>query len=360
MEDLESNSQEDLEQNLREQIIQYLSYWPWFAVAVFITISISLLFLRYATPIYETQATILIKDEKNSALSELAAFQDLGFTGTLNQSGFENEMLILKSKSLTERVVKELHLNIKYISEGNIRDSEYFENSPIKVNILTPSDSLTFPSSSFYILPISELSFEMWEEDGEKKEVYSFGEIISLPLGDIMVLSNFVSSIDIGQTYIDPIKVVINNIPATVAIYRQNIQVEQLSDFSSVLQLTLKSSNTRKSEAVLNELIKQYNQDAIDDRNMVSKNTANFINTRLEIISEELDSVETGKVEFKESNKLTDIVAEGQIFLQNESEFTKRVLAVETQLELVKAMISYVKNAEETDLLPANLGINNN
>src|SRR5690554_5734661 len=345
---------ESNETNLREELERYIGYWPWFLVALFISLSISFLYLRYATPVYETIATILIKDEKNSALSELAAFQDLGLTGSLNQSGFENEMQILKSKSLTERVVKELNLNVKYISEGNVRDSEMLDEVPFKVTVITSSDSLEFPLEPFYIEPISELKFQAWEADGEKQE-YFFGDNISLSFGEFSVTLNMDHVLDTQK--LSPVKVVVKSVPATIAGYRQKIKVEQLTDFSSVLLLSIEASNINKSEAILNALIKQYNQDAIDDRNIVSRNTANFINRRLEIISEELDSVETGKVEFKESNKLTDIVAEGQLFLQNESEYNKRLLSVETQLELVKTMMGYVRDAKESDLLPTNLGI---
>src|SRR5690606_39432212 len=90
---------------------------------------------------------------------------------------------------------------------------------------------------------------------------------------------------------------------------------------------------------------------------MVSRNTADFINGRLVIITKELDSVETGKVEINKENKLTDIAAESQIFLQNQSEFNKRQLEVEMQLELVKTMMEYVRKGSESDLLPTNLGI---
>lgn len=354
MEDLQQNDFETQEPTLREQIEQYLRYWPWFVLCVLLSLSAAYLYLRYATPIYQTVSTILIKDEKNGALSELAAFQDLGLTGSLNQAGFENEMQILKSRSLTERVVRELNLNVKYISEGNIRNAELFENLPFRVTIVSEMDSLKFPAEPFYVTPISELKFELRGEQGGEKKEYSFGDRISLSFGDVMVTPNLEA---LKRDKAQPIKVVVQSVDAAVSSYRQNIQVEQINKVSSVIQLSLNMPNAKKAQAVLNELIKQYNQDAIDDRNLVSKNTAEFINGRLEIITKELDSVETGKVEFKQENKLTDIAVEGQLFLENESEFNKRQLDVETQLELVRTMIDYVKNGTESELLPTNLGI---
>ena len=357
MEDMQNKEPGIQEPTLREQIEQYSRYWPWFVLFVILSLAISFLYLRYATPVYQTVATILIKDEKNSAVSELAAFQDLGLIGSLNQSGFENEMQILKSKSLTERVVKELDLNIRYFNEGNIRSAELFGNLPFRVTLLTPQDSLKFPSPPLFVSLISDQKFELWEEEGGKKE-YNYGERISLSVGNIMltpILENLERR-DEGL-YSNPIKVLISSVSATGDNYRQSIKTEQITQLSSVIQITLNSSNPKKAEAVLNVLIKQYNQDAMEDRNMVARNTADFINGRLQIITKELDSVESGKVDFKERNKLTDIAVEGQLFLQNESEFNKRQMEVEMQLELVRTMIDYVKKGNDADLLPANLGI---
>ena len=358
MEDLQKMASENQEPTLREQIEQYSRYWVWFVLCVIISLGISFLYLRYATPVYQTVASILIKDEKNSSLSELAAFQDLGLTGSLSQSGFENEIQILKSKNLTERVVKELHLDIKYFADGNIRTAELFGDVPFRVTILTPEDSLKFPSIPFFVSLLSDQKFELWEEDGGSKQEYNFGDRISLSVGDIMVTPNLeILKRRSEETFSSPIKVEINSISAVGNFFRTNILIEQATELSSVVKLSLNAANPKKAQAVLNELIRQYNQDAMEDRNMVAKNTAEFINGRLIIITKELDSVETGKVEFKQSNKLTDIVIEGQIFLQNENEFNKRQMDVETQLELVRTMIDYVKRGKDSDLLPTNLGL---
>lgn len=356
MENTEYTRLDDSNINLREQITLYLRYWPWFVISVIVLVVIAFLYLRYATPIYETKAVILIKDEKNSALSELAAFEDLGLTGSLSPSGFENEIQILKSKSLTESVVKKLNLNIRYYSEGKVRDMELYDNIPFEVSILTPEDSLVFPAPPFYIKVLNDNSFQYRLSDSEEIREIPFGEPFYVPMGEVVVQKREVENWSEDKES-NEIRVNISSMHTTIAAYRQSIQVEQLMKMSSVIQLTLNASNTQKARAVLNELITQYNLDATEDRNEVARNTANFINSRLVIISEELDSVELGKVEFKQSNKLTDLQVEGEIFLRNESEFTKKAMEIEVQLELVRNMIDYVQQLEMGELLPANIGI---
>jgi len=70
-----------------------------------------------------------------------------------------------------------------------------------------------------------------------------------------------------------------------------------------------------------------------------------------------LDSVESGKREFKQENNLTDIQSESQLYIENASEFNKKMQDLETQLELTRSMLNYMKQNNGSDLLPSNLGL---
>jgi tyrosine-protein kinase Etk/Wzc len=126
---------------------------------------------------------------------------------------------------------------------------------------------------------------------------------------------------------------------------------------SSLIELSLNGAVKEKARDILDQLILEYNKQAIEDKNLVAKSTASFIEDRLSIITKELDSVETGKEAFKEANQLTDIKAESEMYVENASDFNKKRQEVNTQLELSNAMIEYVKTNSGNDLLPANLGI---
>lgn len=351
-----TNQSEIREIDIREQISKYLRYWPWFIVSLILTISIALLYLRYANPVYSTTATILIKDDANRAVSEVAAFQDIGAFGTLNPTGFENEINILKSYSLTNRVVKNLNLNVSYFTEGNIRTTEIYQEVPFKVVAVTPDSLITEPFTPFFVIPVSEKRFKIWDEEDLNEQEYEFGAVVSLQAGDVQINKKEYNFNRLNGKY-NPIKVYIQSVPGTVARYRGSLEIEQMTKLSSVIQLTLNAANRKKSEAILNEFVDQYNEDAINDRNMVARNTADFIKGRLEIISEELDSVETGKVEFKQSRKLTEIEYEGQLTLQEEVTLRKAILEIDVQLELINIIIDHLRNAGEHDLIPTATGI---
>lgn len=345
--------QEDI--SIKDQIRQYLHYWPWFILSLIICLSLAYLKLRYSTYSYVTEATILIKDDKNASLSEIAIFEDLGLTGSaLNKSQFENEIELLRSRRLLTGVVDNLKSNIRYFKEGSIKTSELYENSPFVLKMYGDSET-SVASGNFIIKIISDTTFEIKEGEEGETTTQTFGEPFAVSFGDIALIPTTNNSVttDNKGNYI----VSITSVENVVNSLRNGIQIQSVSKNSSILKLTLVSPQKRKAEATLNALIGAYNKDAIDDRNLVSKNTADFIINRLAIITKELDSVETDKVTFKEENNLTDIRAEGQLFLENASELNKKQIAIATQKELLKSMSEYLKSSNEYSLLPSNLGI---
>ncbi len=122
--------------NLREELEKYLKFWPWFVLGVIICAILAFLYLQIATPIYNTKASVIIKDEENSTPSELGAFEDLGLLGGISTSSIENEIGIFKSRRLMTSVVKELDLNISYYEDEGFKEVEIYKQSPYLVSFL--------------------------------------------------------------------------------------------------------------------------------------------------------------------------------------------------------------------------------
>src|SRR5690606_24968818 len=115
------------------------------------------------------------------------------------------------------------------------------------------------------------------------------GDKIELPFYDITLLPE--ASVKPGEKII----VKFNNPESVVSYYRNILQINQTNKNSSVINLSLKEAVPSKSQDFIDNLISQYNKDAIDDKNLIAKNTSLFIEDRLIIISKELDSVESDK-----------------------------------------------------------------
>ncbi|WP_127846583.1 GumC family protein [Psychroflexus aestuariivivens] len=343
--------------NLRDALARYLKYWPWFIISVIICVLIAFFYLRYSTPVYHSKATIIIKDEKRGGvMSELSSFEDMGILSGMSTNNLDNEVGILWSRKLITNVVNALQLNVRYFIEGELKDVELYNNTPIKTNILVKNEEILSKGHAYELYKSSGKDLKIFNIETEKSVQANYGEPVDLDFGTLVFERQEVDSL-YDFTAEKPLRVHFSSEAVTAGSYRAKIIVELTSENSSFIELGLNDPIKERGRDILDQLIFEYNKQSIEDKNMVAINTAKFIEGRLNIITEELDSVETGKEDFKEANQLTDIKAESELFISNASDFNKELQKVNTQLALSEAMIDYVVSENDTDLLPANLGI---
>jgi tyrosine-protein kinase Etk/Wzc len=125
-----------------------------------------------------------------------------------------------------------------------------------------------------------------------------------------------------------------------------------------VLNLAFNTSYPTKGRDFLNTLIEEYNNQAIEDKNMEALNTQRFINERIAIIDRELSEAELSVEEYKRSQGLTDLQADLARTMQMSSQYEQQLVEVESQLSIVKSLRDYVNdpaNAEQS--IPVNIGI---
>ena len=348
--------------DLREELGKYAKHWRWFALGILLCVCIAFTYLRLTTPNYHTLASIIIKDdESKSPSSEMAAFADLGLLGGMGTASIENEIGILRSKRMMSNVVKALNLNVTYYDEDAIKSPELYVNTPYFVQVLKIDEkSLARYSkekgNNFNIDFGENKKFSFINAETEERIQGKIGQPVSLPFADVILVEN--TEFEPGEENdILNLTVKFSNLESVVSNYRSKLQINLTDKNSSLIELGLDDSVKAKAQDILDQLIFEYNQEAIQDKNLVARNTATFIDERLQIINEELDSVETGKENFKEANQLTDIEAESEMFIENVSDYNKREQEIGTQLELANTMISYLNSDSGSDLLPANLGI---
>ena len=164
--------------NIREEVEKYAFHWKWFIISIIIALLVVKIYLRYTPNQYAATTTILIGDKGSN---ELSAFKELGLIGGSNNS-LENEMVLFKSRSLFERVVKDLGINVQFFKKGRVYDSEIFvQNAPYKINFLIEDSKLFSLSASFSIIPKSDTNFMLVE--GVKRNEYTFGKKIETNFG---------------------------------------------------------------------------------------------------------------------------------------------------------------------------------
>src|SRR5690606_6882641 len=274
--------------NIEEQIYLYLKLWKWIALSVVLFLLGAYFYLRYTVPQYGMSATVLIKDDKRG--TELDVFSDLGILGG-GKSNIENEIAILQSRTLSQNVVRQLDFNITYFVEGRILSPEVYKNRPIHLLFINKNDAFYKADTTFIIKPVSERKFEMSGVNGTKPRQFAFGQEISNRLGTFMVVNKSASA---GHE----ITVRIRSVEGTAASYSSRLSVEQVGKKTNIVKLSLSDPIMEKGIDYVNAIIEQYNADAIEDKNSIARKTSQFVESRLSLITEELDSVEKGAESF--------------------------------------------------------------
>jgi tyrosine-protein kinase Etk/Wzc len=346
--------EENHEGDIKNILQKYVRNWKWFLLSISVSLILGFVYLRYQTPVYEVSATILIKDDSKGAVpSELSAFEDLGILKSGNN--IDNDIEILRSRSLMTRVVKELKLNVSYFSYGRPIEHERYSNTPVVIGYTAKDTAMTF-QGNWLIHPQSNKTFIL--KDGESEEelgTYHFGDSISVESGKII----FYATSSFTNSYLNKnFRILVSAIDVAVDNYLNALKVAPVNEASNVIVISMRNSLPDKAADIVNNLIKQHNLDAIEDKNQVSKNTANFINERIKYITTELSDVEGEAEQFKTKNKLTDISSEAELFLKTGSESEMSLVEAGMQLQLVEYMYDDLqKRTNPGEFIPSNLGL---
>ena len=335
--------------NIKEEAFKYLRKWPWFIVTSVVFIAIAFFYLKYSPVVYETSGKVKILDETSKGF-ELPKDLSSLFEGT--KVNLENDIEVFKSYRLLYKVVEELDLDVKYYEEGRIKSVEAW-NTPFKVTYKDSLQAQVLQGKiyNFLILEdqiqISDASEQQWLVKNNLSQDDTLPFIVSINDPEIFIKHQ-------GKSY----SVSFHSKSAVAKSLSKRITVSQVGKMSEILQLNIKGENKNKSEAIINETMRQFNLDGIRDRQLVSQRTIDFVDDRFEFLTEELDSIEEDKKGYKQRNSLSDIKLDTEYTLVDKINSGREVIKHETQLELAILLRESLQK-EEDDLLPSNIGIDN-
>ena len=328
--------------NLRAVLMRYARHWKWFILSVLLMGGAAYAYLLFQTPIYKVQTSLLIKDDKKG-LSEDNILKEMDiFTP---KKVIENETEILKSYALMDKVVGSLGLDVQYFQPTNTVKKAIYDQAPVRILVekATPllyETELTLTVADAKTVRINEVS-------------YPVNQSVQTPYGRLRVFARRPL-----RATSEPLLVQVSPRQATVDGYQKNLIVEASSKASTVLLMTLQDAVPRRGEAVLNELISNYNRAAIIDKNIVAANTLNFIEERLRLIAGELTTVEKGVESYKSAEGITDLSSQAQVFLETVKENDTQLNQATIQLGVIGDIERYVASkTNDRGVAPATLGV---
>jgi len=342
--------------DLMALFFKYLSYWKWFVLSLAVCLVLAFFYLKTTTPVYEVDSTVLVKDDrKGGGMAELAGLKDLGMFDVKNN--VDNELEVLQTSNLTEKAVRNLGLYVSYSEVGFFRNTILSgDESPVQLSLPdavldTLSNPIVFEMTVF---PNDGFEFEgtYADKDFTVKAGTSDGMVV-MPFGPL----HFKRTKLINQKELT-LKIGIQKPVLKANDILSRMTMELTSKTTSVVKITLKTSNVNLGRSFLNKLIEVYNHEDMQDQNLVASNTAIFVDERLKSLTTELSQVETEVENYKQTQGLTDIKSEADLFIQKTGDYEQKRLEVETQLAIVSDIYDYINKKENRyHLLPAGTGI---
>ncbi len=350
---------EDFEK-IQEWLYLCLSRWYWFALSLAVAFGLAILYLMVTTPSYTRKMSVLIKDDdKSRSLSnEFSQFSDMGF-GT-SKTNLYNEMITLKSPSYMEDVVRDLHLDIDYKTDGKFHDiTLYGKNLPLIVSLpnIDPDEwaSFTMMVNSDNTIELTDFLDADMDVPSKKVVKGTLGKIVKTPIGQILVTptNKYVGKFE------TPIRVKKNRLSDVAEHYASKLDVDLSQERASVVDVSINDVSSERATDLLNKLFEVYNSRWVEDINKQAISTSKFIDEELRTIESQLGNVDANIAQQKQANAAPDLGVATQINLSRVENTSAQLLELDNQIYMANLIKSQLAG-KKYEVLPANSGIDNN
>ena len=354
--------------DIQEVLFKYIIHWPWFVGAVLVCLIGAWIYLRMATPVYNISATVLIKDDKKGGnTGGMAGLEELGLSGLISSSqNIDNELEVLRSKTLVKEVVNQLNLYVSYTDEDEFPSKNMYKTSPVIVS-LTPQEAekLSDPMIvDMSLYPQGSLDVGVTIGDKEyQKHFEKLPAVFPMDEGTLAffqspdsLMANKDTTEESSAQNVRRITAKINSPMKVARVYCENLTIEPTSKTTSVAVISLKNSSLQRGQDFINQLLEMYNRNTNNDKNEIAQKTAEFIDERIDIISKELGNTEANLENFKRNAGITDLTSEAQIALTGNAEYEKKRVENRTQISLLEDLRKYIRG-NEYEVLPSNVGL---
>ncbi|HEY9543022.1 GumC family protein [Prevotella sp.] len=343
--------------------------WKWFVLSLVICLGTAYIYLRYTTPMYQTYAKLLIKDDEKSPRGN--SIQNAANLGLItNSNGIDNEMEILTSHSIAQAAVRDLKIYATYFMEGKIKDNELYRTQPFNVdvdavhlerlnapiNLVIEKKNDNYTITGTYFTPRTESQVD--DPYTIDKTTDQIPTTINTKAGLISITRNMLATFpDLKKGQI--MKVVIVSPKMAAYKYLKNLSVSQTSKTTTIARLTLQDEIPMRASDYLKQLAIAYNRQANEDKNEVAQKTETFINSRLEKINAELGNTEGALESYKRRNNMVELRMNAGQSVANQDAYAQKLAEANMQVALLNEMSQYMNQpGNKYEALPSSVGLN--
>lgn len=347
----------------------FVGNWFWFLISIVICLGAGFLYCKVTPKIYSSSALIYV-DENSSRSVKSDVTTMTNFRMMRQTSVVDNEAAILRSRTLMNKVVENMHANVLYYQPAKLRQVEkYAPSMPVHAEV----DSLMVPfTMDISLLENGTISgkIEYTTKQGvESEELFTakFNEPIYGGMGIVRIVENpyYVHpEVNAEQTDGKEAKAKKKSTPryiikvASVKGYARalsaNLSVAPSSKTTSLISVGIKTSVPQKSADIVNELIRVYNEDAKEGERAVARATMEFVDERLAIVGGDLDDVDSSVEKYRKSSQTVNSTTEANLYVQAVAKLEEQAVHVETQINILNNVLDKVNSIQgRAELIPS-------
>lgn len=346
--------------NLSDILRIFTKNWKWFILSLFLFVGLGVLYILMKNPVYQVDALALLKeDEKkssSSAMSMMSSLSDLG--SMMGSKNIDNEVEIFNTRKVMKKCLIDLDMYVQTQVYKKLRKVNVYPEKPFDITVdLNQIDTIRGPIA-LTLTKQKDGSFKVrgkyFKRSFKASNITSFPAVIKTPAIDIQINKNPVTALtqDISRFYIT-----VYNPNEQVIYLKKSISAGATSKKTTVIRLQAKTDNIQWGKDLLNELIEEFNLDAITDKNQNARLTLHFVNERIKLIEGEIASVEREVESYKKGNQMVDLSTEVKMYLAQMNDYEARSIQTQTQLRMIQYIADYVQDNKNRDKLIPTIGI---
>ncbi len=347
--------------DIKKYLYRILFNWWWFALSIFVALTVAYLVNRYSEDIYRASCTVIIANENTPRGDVESLIEDMtNMRNRRTKAVVQNEITVLKSYKMAHTALSGLDFNISYIAVGRrgIAESRLYKSSPFYV---VPDTSL--PNQLNYPVHITILTPNTYrvtldDKHNVSKDLY-FGEAFHHENFNFMLLPRTPESLKKLTGFPLRYYFVMHDVNGLVNQYRGGLSVEVNDEKGSILTLSMTGPNKEQICDYLNRLSEVYIRSNLDEKNTTSSNTIRFIDAQLHEIIDSLQTAGVRLQNFRSANRIINISQEGNALFQQMEGLNTEKSAMDIQGSYFSYIRQYiVQKKDNNDIIaPSVMGI---
>jgi len=331
--------------------------WYWYVISVLLGFLGAKYYIDHTLVVYRTRATILINESENRPLVDnTALLQGLGLPGGMQN--LENQIMILRSRDLTERTLQDLPFEIEFYFKTFRNKLPIYPDLPLKISY---NGEVPLPrNTEFMIRYLGDDSFNIISqaEHFPFNVTARFGDTIQAGSGSFWVDCNNANWLMRNQDR--KICFIINSRNSLVNSFIGRMNVELLSRGGSILEVSMVGTNPARDADFLNRHLQGFQYISLDKKNIEADRRIQFIDDQLVGISDSLSTTEDRLQQFRSSHQVMDLSAQGQALIGQVTLLENERARLNLEANYYDYLAEYLSKevSGEMPIIPITMGIN--